>query len=333
MLRPSLELSEVCERFDLGKAAGPWQLVEGGLSNELLRLKTNRGEYAVKRMLAGTHRSEFEATVEASFRVERAAVCAGIPAPLPISPKDSAGCLARISCEDGSEAWVRVHEWVEGRPVRPTEMSETVARQLGEHIARVHGLDVSALGEAEPATPLDLAHWAALTGRGTAENLASASTLRDLTPVLEDLGLQITKRSANLPVPGHRDADPKNVLVSADRTVMLLDWDAAGPIDAGQELTALMLDWVGAEVSIEASAIGRAVRIGYRDAVGFVPNLDASSWVASQFGWLTYNVERALGDHGAEVIDLGVREIEQTVARLSRIGPVIPELLARWRTL
>src|SRR5690349_6153714 len=84
--------------------------MDGGLSNELWRVPTAAGVFAVKRMVVNADRPDFVANVEAAFAVERRAFAAGVPMPEPVPEPSGGRALASVG---GS--WYRVHRWVEGR--------------------------------------------------------------------------------------------------------------------------------------------------------------------------------------------------------------------------
>jgi hypothetical protein len=100
-------MDAVVRRFEIGQWDRRAIQVSGGLSNELWRVVTDTGTYAVKRMVAGADRPEFVTNIEASFAIERRAYLAGVPMPRFVPDPLTNCALARIN---GS--FVRVHEWV-----------------------------------------------------------------------------------------------------------------------------------------------------------------------------------------------------------------------------
>jgi hypothetical protein len=97
-----MELEEVCRVFGLGKMRDEPVEVAGGLSNEMWRVVTDGGAFAVKRMIVNAERPGFVDAVEASFAVERRAWSAGIPMPEPVP------CGRRALARVGGGALVRV---------------------------------------------------------------------------------------------------------------------------------------------------------------------------------------------------------------------------------
>src|SRR3954471_22381158 len=106
-------LVDVARVFGLGRLADEPQPVAGGLSNDLWRVATDRGAYAVKRMVTNAGRPGFAAAVEGAYAVERRAWAAGVAMPEPVPDPATGRALAPVG---GS--LVRVHHWVEAGPDR-----------------------------------------------------------------------------------------------------------------------------------------------------------------------------------------------------------------------
>jgi len=330
MVRPAPLLERVCAAFPLGEPLAPWRRVSGGLSNELRRLETTAGCFAVKRMVVGTEFPWFRGNVEASFQIEQAAVDAGIRAPRPISAESGEECLAEIECEGGDSCWVRVHEWKQGNGPDHRTAPPRFARQIGQMVASIHALEVPLLGEVPPVEPYggDVWHGFAERARPTANSWASE--FRALLPTVDRLEGLIRHHPSQPSVPGHRDADDKNTLISDDGELWLIDWDAAGAVDPGQELTSVLLDWSGARSGHIRMEMVRAIRDGYALESGANPALDPSGWITDQLGWLHLNLRRALGDLGPEEASLGERELIFLANNLGRIAGSMEEWMEEW---
>ena len=87
-------LTHVAQHFGLGDPTAEPARVPGGLSNDLWRLSTGHGTYAVKRMVVNAGRPGFVRNVEASYQVERHAYRAGVPMPEPVPDPRTARALA-----------------------------------------------------------------------------------------------------------------------------------------------------------------------------------------------------------------------------------------------
>ena len=111
---------------------------------------------------------------------------------------------------------------------------------------------------------------------------------------------------------------------------MLIDWDAAGPADADHEFTSLLLDWSGARSGDPRDDIVRAIAEGYSADSGRSIGMDASGWISDQMGWLRFNLQRALGDFGAEDVEPGMSELGFFLNQLARIERSIDAWLKNW---
>jgi hypothetical protein len=281
-------IGRVAARFALGQPVRQPVEVSGGLSNQLWRLDTDRGTFAVKRMVANADQPTLVENVEAAFAVERRAWAAGVPMPEPIVDPSSGRALARVD-----DALFRVHRWVEGRPGSGSPV------EAAGLLARIH--------------TVGRARWARMSGRGWAADRWGADLV------------QLTRRVAAGPdrvlvVDSHGDLDRKNTLRRVDGTLMALDWDAAGPVGAVHEAVGVALDWSDAQPSGFAEAVEAYVR---HSGVVVPPQPWVfAGWVAAQGGWLDYNAT-----HRADTAQ-GNGEVQATRARLHRIATRVDALLA-----
>lgn len=277
---------EVARRFGLGRPTAAPLTVPGGLSNEMWRLTTESGAYAVKRMVVNADRPEFVANVEAAFRIEQRAWHSGVAMPEPVPDPATGKALVRLDY-----GLVRVHRWVDGRTGAGTA---TEAMRL---LAEIH-----ASGERR---------------RGPAPEQWHASRWgADLVALTE----QVRGGPAELAiVDSHRDLDGKNTIRRADDGVLMaIDWDAAGPAPAVHEAVATALDWTGGD----PFAIWTAVAAYHETVEIEIPRRPwvFAGWVAAQGQWLDYNA-----DHRADT-ELGRSEVARTLSRLQRFASLLREL-------
>jgi hypothetical protein len=252
------------------------------------RLDTDRGAFAVKRMVVNAGLPSFVANVEKAFTVERRAWAAGVPMPEPLADPCTGRALARVD-----SALFRVHRWASGEPGGGSPA------QAAGLLATIH-----AAGDARwPRTPA--VGWAAdRWGIGLvrlAHRVQSGPT-------------------RVLVVDSHRDLDQKNTVRGADGVLMALDWDAAGPVGAVHEAVGLALDWSDAEPDRFARAVD-----AYTRASGLLVPAEPwvfGGWVAAQGGWLDYNASQRSDTA------LGAAEVTATQARLHNVAANLDALLS-----
>jgi len=285
----------VARQFGLGRLVAEPVAVGGGLSNEMWRLVTESGVFAVKRMIVNADRPDFVGNVEASFAVERRAWAAGVAMPEPVPEPSTGRALARV---DGG--LFRVHRWVEGTP------GVGSAAQAARLLASIHAAG-EARWESVPAVGWKAAGWGwelgALAGR-----VALAS------------GRVVPGPGRALVVDSHRDLDRKNTLTTAAGVLAALDWDAAGPICAVHEAVGLALDWADGDDSGFAAALRT-----YCDLSGVLVPAEPwvfAGWVEAQGEWLDYNAT-----HRADTA-LGQAEVAATSTRLHHLAASLDTLLA-----
>ena len=241
---------EVARRFALGDPVALPVAVPGGLSNELWRLTTGEGDFAVKRMVVNADRPDFVADVEGSFAIEQRAWRAGVPMPQPISDRATGRALARV---DGD--LFRVHRWVEARPGRP------LPREAAALLASIHAAGSPRVARSPDTT------WS-----------PREAELRELCERVGSGPAELTI------VDSHRDLDPKNTIRAG--VLLAVDWDAAGPTSAVHEAVGVALDWTTTAEEFAGTVRAYAARGGVD--VPAEPWIFAG-WVAAQGGWLDYN--------------------------------------------
>ena len=132
-------LSLVATEFNLGVIENIPTKIEGGLCNELWKVQTSSGVYAVKRMVTNASKEYFIPNIEDAFKIEQRAIDQGILAPIPIPHPKNSTALAKIILGE-SEALFRVHEWVEGSPLKVEDATIEDLYDIGKLIGNIHRL-------------------------------------------------------------------------------------------------------------------------------------------------------------------------------------------------
>ncbi len=345
------DTSAICAAFDLGAPIAAMTPVSGGLSNRMWRLRTDRGEFAVKELNRDFDNADYMPWFERAFAVEMAAFNAGIPMPRPIPAARTGGCLAELPAVGERPATVRVHEWVDGIPVSGADADTATARQVGVILARVHALRLPT--EATLAEMLLVhgdAHWHSLVERLRAADVPWASRLEAVLSTISELEAFVLEAGAepvNL-IMSHRDADQKNVILARDADAnsvaqassparlpeaMLIDWDAAGPVSARHEIAKEALDWAGVHRGEPDPSVASGMIDGYRAAggdFGSARRNDFGEFIGVILIWLEFNVRRALGERLQDVSDaeLATREALQILENLPRFATSLDKWVA-----
>ena len=324
----------ICDAFDLGEPLAEMTPVAGGLTNRLARLETSRGTFAIKTMNRDPAFVGYDDWIERAFRVESAACAAGISMPQPIAVAATGICLAECPNPDGEPWTVRAHAWVEGEPLQRIVYPATTAAKVGAIIAQIHALGIAA-GEsvATALRTFGAEHWDALAQRVEQSDVDWGWHFRSCLPAAAEIEAFVASaRDADARlILSHRDADQKNFMKTSDGGLMLVDWDAVGPVSARHEIASLALVWGGVDFGEPSREAARALLSGYRDAGGELDAIRASDFgefLCVMLGWFEYNVRRALGDRNR---DEGDRELAaKIVTRFFASLPRFARSPERW---
>jgi aminoglycoside phosphotransferase (APT) family kinase protein len=284
----------VLAAFGLAGEVTAYAEVSGGWSNRVWRLSTSRGDYAVKELRNAWGEPRWLEWLAEGWRVERAAIDAGIAAPEPV-PAPDGGCVLDVERADGSgTAPVRLHRWVDAATVPRTVVDLPLAGWVGTTLAALHGLAL------EPERADLYAGRSGLTTAAiwpdlVARSRAASAPWTDVLAAAEPLA---RRASALLVDDGrprvlvHGDVDQKNLLVGPHGP-LLIDWDVVLPAVPEHDLAhaaVTMASWRDARVAA-------AVVSAYAEARGIRTTLDPTdlgSALASRLGWIRFSVDRAL---------------------------------------
>lgn len=299
-------VDEVAATFGLGQPRHS-SAVPGGLSNDLLRVETSGGAFAVKVMRANARDPEFRANIETAFAIETRARRGDVPCPEPVTFGDG-HCLAEVSGE-----LVRVHHWIDGEKVDGSQWVSSA----GSLIAQIHGVAEPFMAPLEDE-PWDSEGWASLADHPEMP-IDLARGLRDAAPALARLEEMTAAPGLDaLHVNTHGDLDPKNTLAT-EGGLLALDWDAAGPQPLCRDAATVALDW-GISPHGFSRVLAAYAGLGGRPVPAEPWVL--GGWVSALGGWLVFNATTRPADA------LGQREIQSTCARLLNFDARLDEYLS-----
>jgi aminoglycoside phosphotransferase (APT) family kinase protein len=286
-------LDWLSDTYRLGRIDGA-AIVARGQSNPLgvMRVRSEWGEYGVKQYP--------EPPRATALAVEAAAFQAGFPMPAPVYTVNGsrvADCL-----NQGRTTWVLVYAWVDGEPYDWHTVDPHVSELVGALLARLHHtpIDANVLGE-ELWSPLGRVGWGEFAAQAEDSRVEWAPLLAEKVSALvawEDF-IQAHMVHDEPPAPSQRDLHPPNVIRCATGGHAVVDWDAAGPAIAREEVAKYAFVWATDEAgSVSPSAV-QAFIAGYRAAGGHYASrgvADLMQGKSSLLDWIAYNVRRHIQD-------------------------------------
>jgi hypothetical protein len=131
----------------------------------------------------------------------------------------------------------------------------------------------------------------------------------------------------------HRDSDMKNFLRTPAGELILVDWDAAGPVNPRHDLANEALVWAGVHLGDPDVVVARAFVGAYGGATNMTERFrstDLAELVAVRLSWFDFNVRRALGHRIRDDADrqLGVNVVRRNTAQLPRFARSLGDWLA-----
>ncbi|GAA4964751.1 Ser/Thr protein kinase RdoA (MazF antagonist) [Nonomuraea thailandensis] len=282
----------LCELFGLEAAGADVTPVGRGAMGQVWRLTAGGAAYAVKEHLWGVD----ERAVARGAAFQQAAATVGVRSPRNVPTPD--GALVGHLPADLGGSGVRLYDWQEGPAPRPDE-AETPER-LGELLARLHGLALTAPDPPEPwYETLDEVDWERLAGPAGARR-PWQERLAATLPGLRRLASLVTPSEPDDRIMCHLDVQCSNVVVT-ERGWVLLDWDDTGAGCPDRELAMALLRWFTAG-GVDGAAIGKTMA-AYRAAGGTAvldPDRSFAMQAASCVNFVAAQARLALDDAHAE---------------------------------
>jgi Ser/Thr protein kinase RdoA (MazF antagonist) len=315
----------IAERFGLGRLVGePVEAATGwGGRNRVWRLDTMEGTFAVK----DTIEELLPADPGESLRIERCAFEGGVPAAVPLPSTTGA------SYEPLDGRWYRCHRWIDGTAKQNEETTTNDARQMGAVVAQLHRLAVPVVPlQEQPASPFGRSHWRRLAGRRP--EATWARLIRDDLDAIVRADAFAASAGDACEVGSHRDLNAHNVLFTAHGLV-LIDWDAAGPISISYERGMTATLWAQREqgrLDLEAAT---PFLCGYQDAGGLVELDDVGElprWLGALSWWTERNVQIAVthpSNHHDELARGLVAALAQGEENIEERQQFLAEAIAR----
>jgi thiamine kinase-like enzyme len=129
----------------------------------------------------------------------------------------------------------------------------------------------------------------------------------------------------------HGDMDQKNVLWDGDQQPILIDWEAATWVNPSYDLINLALNWSGIITEQFDQDLFIKMIQAYQKAGGVLDQQLLSIAFDGAYGWihwLVYNIERSCVLGESEQKNIGIEQVNQTLAALLRLRKARLSLLA-----
>lgn len=276
-------------RFGIGVPAESPVPVGQAWSNEVWRIRTASGLYAVKLFppsMSTTRRRQ----LDAGMAFEESVLQTGlVPVPQPVAATDD--WLIEVQTPSGPRL-ARCHTWVPGTPaLRPLNVD--LIRTAGRYLAFLHGMGWHG-GDTSQLPAFDTDRWQQAVQAAVRQRLDWADQLANLTPLISGLTADLdVLRNQRRPMRiSHHDYDPKNAVIDVNERLVITDWDYAGPVLPNAELIVAATSFASTVADVQAF-VG-----AYREAGGDAAAADSLALTseAADLDWLLRNVEACLID-------------------------------------
>jgi Ser/Thr protein kinase RdoA (MazF antagonist) len=320
-------LEQICQIHALGTPALSPERVFGGLIHRMYRLRTERGEYALKllsrdALAAPDARERFRR----GERIAAAVAAAGLPA---VAALEAAGDVLH---EWGPMAAL-VYPWVNGRPLAPNAAGPGHAEQIGQLLGRIHRLPYRfSVGPASPMTSFSDGQWRVLIREAEAAGCSWTADLRDSLPDLSRWsGAQAEAQQAldRRWVVSHADLHQQNVLWSDAYTPWLIDWESAGLQQPAKEAVVTALEWSGFVEGEPDLAAFRVFLQAYRAEAPLSSEeiaLGLRACFGNWLGWLHFCAWRSLRGADPHEREEAAGQVVGTLATVRRAEASFPVL-------
>lgn len=317
------------EHFNLGQIKYEPQRVEGGLLHSMWRLDTMTGFYAVKQLSKKIDLNNenivknYELTEQIAFLFANQ----DIPAVFAIAKNnehlfiiDNIGYL--------------LYPWVNAKALDKDAVSQACAIKIARLLAKMHDINLN-VNEIEKAE-FDIHGNQTIIDSIDLSKKKNAVFSPDLLENLKNL-LEINENYHNsIPilknhtVISHGDLDQKNVLWDEAKKPFFIDWESARRLNPTYEIINAALDWSGITKKFNKSIFTSMIQ-GYQEAAGVIEKNQIEAAFCGVLGnwinWMVYNIERAITSEDIDQKNIGVEQVNQTLATILRIKDLTSELI------
>lgn len=231
--------SKLIDYYELGSLQGKPITLDGGRSHKLWRIDTTKGRFVVKQMLP-----RFEKAINVDLYRNTQAIAKviaqhNIPAIAAIVNRDRDVCYF-----DGDDVYM-VFPYVAALRLARSKMTVKQCEAGGACLAHIHSLALDVPCASEWQFSFSSA-WSDYIKNLEQLQPQLAGQIRSILSLIENCYRVAADYRASAPqalVVSHRDLDTYNFIWDAQGKFFIVDWDAAGHIDAATELMYVAITW------------------------------------------------------------------------------------------
>ncbi len=310
-----------------GNIVGSPEEIVGGLLHKLYKVKTNKGEFAVKILNPAIMKREnvlknmiFSEKISGLFQDE-------IPV---VSALENDGTKVHLV----GEQYFMIFNWVDAKSVYPPNIDIRHCREIGTILGKMHALNINIPELEKDEISNKSVDWNIYLDSAKEQRALWVDKYEHVVENLICWSKSVLDAKTLLSsemVISHRDLDPKNVLWQGYNPYVI-DWEVAGYVNPYQELLEVLNYWSDDGNGGLNRDNFNAVICEYKKHM-CLDNVNWEAVLASGYdgmlGWLEYNIKRALGIEASNEDErkLGEQQVFGTINELKRynlkIGMII----------
>lgn len=314
------KLEQLVKEIQIGNEIVNIEKVIGGLSHRMYKITTDKGVYAIKELNQGVmKRKEAYSNFVFSEKVTEIARQNKIPAVGAIKINNEV-----ITEIDNS--YFMVFDWLEGKVLKPEEITEKHCEIIGEILAQIHNTDFSSIeDEKRKQLTTEEFDWNKYIEFAEKQNKGYVDILKqnvDLLYKLNKESIKALKYATNNLSISHRDLDRKNIMWQGNNP-FIIDWEASGYINPTIELIQVAWYWSGGDIeNIDYNKFEKVVNSYNKHYKGNIDkNVDILVYADNYGGleWLEYNLKRSLcieNNYEQDEIELAENEVIQSIKEI-----------------
>lgn len=316
----------ICTMLDLGKIKGHVRAVSGGYMHKMYRMKTDRGEYAVKLLNPEIMKRQdvfdnFKLAEQLESRLEESQI--------PIVPALTFNG-AKMQCID--HQYFYVFNWINAQALRLDKINEYHCARIGKTLAQIHGIEK--IEQAVVFNKINI-DWDYYISESAVLYPKISKLLGDNRDILYSQQENAYKYAEKLPpilTICNGDMDPKNVLW-LDNAPKIIDLECLKYSNPFLDLFQLSLCWSGYETCKLNYNLLEAFVSAYIRESG-TTDIDWQALYYTNTGrleWLEYNLKRALLIECSDKKEqkLGINQVKETMTHIIYYDKIHDELILR----